>query len=1053
MNKFMKLLSETCRERLMDNKWVVSQSSRVGRQWLESAAREGVPVVNARAATFRGIVVDALAGPEMAARGVTMATLDAAAALAGRAWSRASAARSAEYLAGVKPGLDFFMALRSTIDSIRLAGLRPEDLERGGFESPEKGAGIAAIMREYLSALSSERLLDYAGALEIAIEVVNKEGGEALRGGILIIRSDAEFQEMERRLLDALPPEKIITLAVDEPLRGEARASSPALSDLEMMRHIQVPSAAPPPVADGSVSFFRAAGRVNEVREVLRRCASRGIPFDNVEILHTNTDAYVPLIYETSERFSETGGDSSKSVRATFAEGIPTSYSRPGRALAGWLRWVSLDYPQSVLVGLVRDGLLKTGADIDGNINDSKLADTLRSIPIGMGRDRYLRKIDEAISAARAKISRPIEADADEDNSSVEESIAKRNRAERRLFNLKVIRSLVSDLIEMSPSQGDGPSDALKKAGRFLKEAARSINELDNYSLEKLTSAVKSMEKVAGVEDGEGIDAAEWLSALPSATRVMGKAPLPGHLHVDSVYNGGHSGRSHTFIVGMDDAMFPGGAAQDPLLLDGEKSRVSEALPRATDRLERKMEDFTRLLCGLRGSVTLGYSCRDLLDDSEMFPSSALMNAFRVATGEHEADLETFAARLGAPVSFSPTEESFCLDETEWWMWRLLGSEKVSNAFAAASARFPRAGRGSFAAKARASSAFTEFDGLAPRAGADNNPFDMVNGPVVSSSRLELFGKCPLAYFFKYTLGIKPPDEVVIDPYVWLNPLETGSLLHEAFEDFYTAVMSEKRLVRAEDESLLVSIIEERAAEYKEMMPPPSEPVYEAAMESLKRTAKIFIVEELKLAGSSAPRFLEASIGLEREREGKGTPLDSTEPVELRLAGGRIRARGRIDRVDALPAKGDNVFFLWDYKTGGTYKYRSKDPFNEGRVVQHALYVEMAKAAIERTLGGKSAVAGFGFFFPSQKGGGERISWGTEELDGGLNVIDAICRAAADGAFIATNNCDDCGSGKFQCEYAAICRDVSSVADATAAKLANPENEALSALRELKNYE
>jgi ATP-dependent helicase/nuclease subunit B len=667
-----------------------------------------------------------------------------------------------------------------------------------------------------------------------------------------------------------------------------------------------------------------------------------------------------------------------------------------------------------------------------------------------LGRDRYLRKIEEAIASEAARLTSRKEIDGEDEDADAEAEKKKRNTIARRMAGLEFLKELTSKLLELSPSAEDSPEDIIRKAGRFLKEAASSVNELDNYSLARLSAAVGGMERVAGGEDSAGIDAAEWLAALPAAARVMGSAPRPGHLHVDSVYAGGHSGRAHTFIIGMDDAMFPGGAPQDPLLLDGEKRRVSDALTCAADRLEHKTENFSRLLCGLRGSLTMGYSCRDLLDDSEVFPSSALMSAFRLTSGERGADLETVAASLGAPASFAPADESSCLDETEWWMWRLLAAEKVSNALEIVNARFPRAKRGALAAKARESSDFTEFDGFAPRAGADNNPFDVVSGSVMSSSRLELFGKCPLAYFFKYILKIAPPEEVVVEPYVWLDPLNTGNLLHKAFEDFYVALMAENRLARLEDESLLWSIIEERAAEYRELFPPPSEPVYEAAMENLKRTAKIFIIEESKLDGASAPRYLEASIGLPRERAGKATPLDSPEPVELRLLSGSIRARGRIDRVDALPARGANVFTLWDYKTGGTYKYRSKDPFNQGRVAQHALYIAIVEKALERALKGKSAVAGFGFFFPSPRAGGERLSWSAEELADGKRVIDAICSSVASGSFIATNNCDDCGSAKYQCEYAPICRDVSAVANAADAKLENQSNETLAFQRELR---
>ena len=57
-----------------------------------------------------------------------------------------------------------------------------------------------------------------------------------------------------------------------------------------------------------------------------------------------------------------------------------------------------------------------------------------------------------------------------------------------------------------------------------------------------------------------------------------GLGPRGGCLHVAHVLAGGHSGRPHTFIVGLDDGRFPGVGLQDPILLDEER-RASPDLP------------------------------------------------------------------------------------------------------------------------------------------------------------------------------------------------------------------------------------------------------------------------------------------------------------------------------------------------------------------------------------------------------------------------------------------------------------------------------------------
>ena len=142
--------------------------------------------------------------------------------------------------------------------------------------------------------------------------------------------------------------------------------------------------------------------------------------------------------------------------------------------------------------------------------------------------------------------------------------------------------------------------------------------------------------------------------------------------------SGGHSGRSHTFIVGLDDSRFPGTGLQDPLFLDGERRAVSPQLPTATGDLEQKIQDFHRLLARLRGKLTLSYSCHDLIDNREKFPSPLLMAAYRIISGNHEGAQEDFFKWMPAAVSFAPATEDCCLNPTEWWLWRLCAGDEVA---------------------------------------------------------------------------------------------------------------------------------------------------------------------------------------------------------------------------------------------------------------------------------------------------------------------------------------------------------------------------------------
>ena len=168
-----------------------------------------------------------------------------------------------------------------------------------------------------------------------------------------------------------------------------------------------------------------------------------------------------------------------------------------------------------------------------------------------------------------------------------------------------------------------------------------------------------------------------------------------------------------------------------------------------------------------------------------MFPVVRCWQPIRLISGQRngdQSDLAAWLAQKSPPASFAPHDPTECLSAAEWWLWRLCG--------ASVRARIPRPWcwrtiliwpQGRHAAAERRRSEFTEYDGRVEQAGPDLDPTQS-DHRVLSANRLQTIGKCPLMYFFEYGLGIAPPDELEVDPNVWLDALATGSLLHELFE-------------------------------------------------------------------------------------------------------------------------------------------------------------------------------------------------------------------------------------------------------------------------------
>ncbi len=1042
VNTLIADLSEVCREHLLDEKWLLAPSLRAGHEWLSAVARAGQPVVNAHVQTVMKLALG-LAAPFLADKKLELISRHQGTLVVEQVMRRLQ--KPDGYLWKLPPSERLAAAVFNALGAIRRAGLNPGDLMPDHFEVAAKGFELREISNEYLQSLRDKGWIDRADALRLAIDRLRTDSKALAEPVLVLVPEDIDLTGLEAQLLAAIPERQLVRLRVDQPgAKSQDERESP--TDLGLLRWLLSPAESPDPVNDRSAHIFRAVGEVNEVRGVLRRCLAKGIPLDHVELLCTDKATYLPLIHEAFPRLQQDGSNGDD-IPVTFQEGLPARRFRPGRALFAWLAWMRDDYPQRALVQMIREGLLELPDHEGETPSFARLASALASMKIGFGRQRYLGTLDEHAAAWRLRSADP-ESLRDEDGL----LDTRRRSPDERLNEFRILRELIDTLLKLSARAEQSGVVVLECAREFLEKHARLAGRLDTYASHGLIQQMKELERaVDPTADASRIDFRAWLAAVADDVWVGGEGPRPGRFHVADILAGGHSGRPHTFIIGLDDGRFPGSGLQDPMLLDDERKKLSPDLRTAASQLARKLEQVARLMARLRGTVTLSYACYSLADDREMFPSSIVLSAFRILSGQHGGDHAALSRWLGPAESFAPEEADKALNEAEWWLWRATGSEEVVDPQAVVSARYPHLGRGYTLARERSSDRFTVFDGWIDAPGRE---LDMTapEGPAVSASRLETLGACPLRYFFRYVLELEPPDELLIDPKVWLDPLARGSLLHEVFERFLREIVQRGNVPEASrDQAELLDVLQTLIDRYRAEIPPPSEAVFRREVSQLRRTARIFLREEEEYCRETGnrPLFMEVSIGM--KSAGKPSPLDVAEPVEIKLPDGHtLRVRGRIDRIDQVAGRGSSVFAIWDYKTGGTWKYTQEPrPFWAGRVVQHALYTLVMSARL-KALSGEfpgGRVDRFGYFFPSEKAGGERIEFTPDELrDGGL-VLAKLAGIASGGAFLATNQADnDCGF----CDYAGICGDVAGVARSSDRKLKAASNTILKPYLELR---
>lgn len=1018
MNFMLEQIAELAQRKLLATKWLLAPSIRAGNQWLEKIARSGTPAVGFQVMTLPHLARE-LAVRQLATEEVTKLPAFAGTLLVDRLLGE-----QGEYLKQSENSAGLAGAVLTAIEQLRLADVGTADLDRISFEVQGKGGDLRRLLEAYEAELKKLSVTDHAGILKLAIDHLQSTES-ALPTDLVLIEPDSiEPLGLEQRLLDLFP----------EDVRHKIPHSMPQkpASNIERLCFLTHPTEATAPLTDPSVDLFTAVGEVNEVREVLRRLLSGAIPLDHAELLHTDYTTYVPLIYEMAAGLAanhQTDNGAVLSVPVTFAEGVPAHFGRPGRALSAWLHWMREDFDQLLLVRMLHEGLLKIEGE---DASRSGATSVLRTLAIGSSAERYLVKIDQQIDRVHQKIADFEKKQGDDDHPGLPEYL------EREKANLLAVRHLSERLLTLS--QVETGIELLASASTFLTELAYGQTEIDNYARDGLLTDIRAMQQwLPQLGEPTKAQMTAHLETLAERKRILGSGPRPGKLHVAHVLSGGHSGRAQTFVLGLDDGRFPGHATQDPILLDSEREQLSAALLRSGEVVERSVDDFIRTLTRTEGQLTLSYPCWDLADDRQRFPSPLFLAAYRINTGHQEADQEEVQRALEPPCSFVDSER--WLDETEWWLAQLTGPERIADAKKTIDQRFPHLAAGQLAADSRLEDKLTAYDGFVPAAGSALDPRES-NKPV-SASGLETAGRCALSYFFRYGLGIYPLDELEADPDRWLDPLQFGSLLHTVFETFLKSLDQDEKLPdRKRDLEALLLTLEQLVAIYRDRIPPPSEAAFLRQQEELQTACRIFLDVETDYCRTHHPEVFEASVGL--APEGSGTRLDHLEPAEIHLpGGGSLRTRGRIDRIDRLEG---NRFSICDYKTGGTFKFDKQAPFQQGRVVQNALYLAMIEPILKDHYGADAEAIEFNYFFPSQKAWGRRIGWTREELAEGLPTIDLLCQLIAKGTFLPSDNPKDCE----YCDYNRACGGNKDLAAASQSKIDNERNKELIPLRLLR---
>ena len=993
-------LARVCREYPLEEKVLLAPSLPIGHQLTERLAREGHPWAHVRVETIRNLA-HGLVGPSLAKEGLTLLSRAQALALVEQAC--ADALGSDSYFGRIKERPGLHRALQATLDELRTAGISSASLPARAFPDARKAAELAAILDRYERSLAAGTFLDRPGVLRRALDRVRSH--ETRPGPWYLLSSGLELSSSEQELIEKISAGRLISIASEAP------------SDWRTVAH--------------NARLFRAVGEENEVREVFRQVLAEGTPFDEAELLYTDARTYPALIYELSEQYG---------IPCTFGGGIAAVFSRPGQAAVGFLSWIAGNFEVSELRDIVAAGAV----DIPGGREREPLASVeaaraLRGASIGWGRQRHLTCLDRLVT----ELERP--EDAREPKREDPDAAARRTaRRERALLAARAVRQFLERVLRVIPPTESGrvglPALA-HAASRLVAEFGRVASGFDATSREGLLRVFTELEALPGM----ALPVAEAAQRLIDAVRelhVGSDRPRPGSLHISDYRSGGYSGRPNTFLVGLDDRRHPGSGLQDPVLLDDERRDINESVPHALAiRGDRPSENTLALqacVARVAGRLTLSFSSWNLLQGSDQFPAPFILEAHREITSHPGADYTNLLEALPPTVGFLPDARD-AIDETEWMLSRL---QDFPGGAAADSIRavLPSLADGRTARRARASERFTAYDGEIGPVGRELDPRATLEP--ISSSRIQRLARCPYDYFLHDVLGLAPPDELDSDPRQWLDPMALGSLLHEVFHRFFTEISSrEERPSVARHAKELEEIAERAVAEWRERIPPRSAAAFALCREAIDVACRTLLREEEQHCRAAMPRYFEVPFGMAR------APLESSiasaDPVAISLGpSARFHLRGRIDRIDEAP---DGTFHVWAYKTGSTGSVSEQSGLHGGRQAQYALYAAATEELLARS-GRPARVSRSGYFFPGQKGQGQRIE-PRLDMDETRRVVNVLFDLIAAGAFPHTPKEEDCTI----CDFRSVCGNVQEAAAAAAIKIENAENPALAAFGRIRD--
>jgi CRISPR/Cas system-associated exonuclease Cas4 (RecB family) len=478
------------------------------------------------------------------------------------------------------------------------------------------------------------------------------------------------------------------------------------------------------------------------------------------------------------------------------------------------------------------------------------------------------------------------------------------------------------------------------------------------------------------------------------------------------------------FVPGLAERMFPRKSAQDPLLLDDARERMSMAggarLMTRGDQSRRERVLLHLAVGAATERVYVSYPRLDVGEGRVRVPSFYALDVLRGATGripEHER-LAAEAAALGdATLAWpAPRRPELAIDDQEHDL-AVLGNLLNADDPAAVRGhahyllRLNAALRRSVTERwARGQPRWSRFDGLVGVGERTKAALaaQRLSARTYSLSALQKYAACPYQFVLNAIYRLAPAEQP--RPMQRLDPLTRGSMVHEMQASLFRGLERRNALpvtpaTLAPAMAMLEDVIAAVAADYRDRLAPAIERVWREEIAGIARDLRGWLRRVSEEGQAWTPRYFELAFGLPRTAE--RDPASVPSPVRI---DGRFDLRGSVDLVEEHRETG--ALRVTDHKTG---KDRTRENLiiGGGATLQPVLY----SLAVEQVTG--KPVAESRLFFCTSAGGYHirPVALTPQSRRLGVEALEIVDRAIEFGFLAAAPSEGACG----WCDFRPVC--------------------------------